>query len=103
MTHMRPHTQALPDSHATRTTILTREVWGDGNGGKSMEGCVVGGPAQEHAPCGITDALGKMVVLDHIRDLEVFVGNQVVRRDERVCRLAGKIFTLPLHLEIRFA
>ena len=38
------------------------------------------------------------MVLDHVRYLQVFIGNQVVRRDQRVCRLPGKIFTLPTEL-----
>jgi hypothetical protein len=43
------------------------------------------------------------VVANHIGNLQVFKSNQVVRRDERVCRFSGKIFTLPLNLEIRLA
>jgi hypothetical protein len=47
------------------------------------------------------DALGKCVVLDHVAYLEMFIGNQVVRRDKRVRLLPGKILTLPLHSQIR--
>ena len=43
------------------------------------------------------NALGQFAVLDQVADLKVFVGNQVVRRDQRVRRLSGEIFTLPLH------
>ena len=59
-------------------------------------------PVEELSPCRIMDTLGKFMVLDHIADLKVFIGNQVVRRDERACRFAGKIFTLPLHFQIGF-
>lgn len=43
---------------------------------------------------------GLMVVLDHILYLKVLKGNQIARGDERVCLLAGKIFTLPLYLQM---
>ena len=44
------------------------------------------------------NALGKVMVFDHVRYLEVFIGNQIARGDKRVCLFAGKIFTLPLDL-----
>ena len=43
------------------------------------------------------------MVLDQVADRQVFIGNQVVRCDQRVCRLASKIFALPLDFEMRFA
>jgi hypothetical protein len=46
------------------------------------------------------DRFGQFAVADHVADLKVFIGNQVVRRDQRVCLFPGKIFTLPLHFQM---
>ena len=43
-----------------------------------------------------------MMVLGHIADLKMLIGNQVARRDERACLFPGKVFTLPLYLQMRF-
>ena len=43
-------------------------------------------------------ALGEVMVLEEVAYLQVFMGNQVVRRDERVRRLTGEVFALPMHL-----
>ncbi len=59
-------------------------------------------PAEELSPGCIMDTLGKLVVLDHVAYLKVFIGNQVVRRDERVRRFPSEIFTLPMHFQIAF-
>src|SRR6266851_3885564 len=37
-----------------------------------------------------------------VADGKVLIGNQVARRDQRVCLFAGKIFTLPLHFQMLF-
>ena len=37
------------------------------------------------------DALCQVMITNHIADLKVFIGNQVVRRDKRVCLLSGEI------------
>jgi hypothetical protein len=55
---------------------------------------------EEDPPSGIVDRFGKLAVTDHIAYLKVFVGNQVARRDIRVCHFAGKILTLPLHFQM---
>src|SRR5713226_2349232 len=65
-----------------------------------MQRTIIVEPPQEETPPDVMDAFGKMPVFRHVPNLKVFIGNQVVRRDERVCLLAGKIFTLPLHLQI---
>src|SRR5260370_28533913 len=46
------------------------------------------------------DRFGKLAISDHVLNLKVFVGNQVVRRDKRVCLLSGKILTLPLDFQM---
>ncbi len=49
----------------------------------------------------IMNTLGEMMVFDHIAYLKLLIGNQIVRGDERACLFAGKVFTLPLHFQIR--
>ena len=67
-----------------------------------MQHTIVVDPSQKATPRSITDALCERAVSDHVGYLEVFIGNQIVRANKRVCRLAGKIFTLPLNFEIGF-
>src|SRR5260370_7801964 len=43
-----------------------------------------------------------MPVLDRSAYLKMFIGNQIARCDKRACLLAGKVFTLPLYLQIAF-
>ena len=58
-------------------------------------------PGKECSPSCIVNGLRKVMVSHHVAYLQVFKGNQVVRRDKRACRLTGKVLTLPLHLQIR--
>ncbi len=102
-TAMRPFTQAFLDELSTPATLLTCPVGGHGDNGNRLDGSIIRDPVEEAPPRRIADGLCQRVILNHIGDLKVFKGNQVVRRDQRVCRFAGKIFTLPLHLEIRLA
>ena len=96
-THMRPSRERFLHTLSTARTILTGVLWGDGDDRHIMHDAVGLHPAEELPPCRIMDALGQFVVFHQIADLKVFVGNQVVRRDQRVRRFAGEIFTLPLH------
>ena len=59
-------------------------------------------PGEELAPPSIVIGLGEVAILDQVADLRVFKGNQIARGDKRVRLLAGEIFTLPLHLQMRF-
>ena len=63
--------------------------------------CLVGEDAQERAPSGILDALGKMVVLEHVGRLQVFVIDGVVLAHEGERRLMAKVPSLALHLLMR--
>ena len=67
-----------------------------------MQRTIILEPAQEETPSGVMDAFGEMPVPDHIVYLKLLIGNQIARCDERVRLLAGEIFTLPLHFQIRF-
>jgi len=66
-----------------------------------MQHSIVLDPEQEPAPTSIVNGLGEVMVLDHVTYFQVFVGNQIARADKRVCRLPGKIFTLPTDLQMR--
>jgi hypothetical protein len=59
--------------------------------------CRVGEEAQERAPPGILDALGEMVVLEQIADLQLRMRDRVIGLDQRERRLVVNI--LPLTLE----
>lgn len=100
---MRALAQALFDDVPTTTALLAREMRRNGHNGHGMDHAIVLDPVQELPPCSITDAFRKRVVLDQIGNFQVFVGNQIVRCDKRVCRFPGKIFPLPPDLEIRLA
>ena len=102
-TDMGSGTQGLFDPGATFTTILAREMRRNRYDRNIVDRAIVLDPPEKATPRGITDGLGQVVVLDQIGDLEILVGNQVVRRDKRVCRFPSKIFTLPTDLEIRLA
>src|SRR5215471_13778440 len=85
----------------TARTILAAVVWGNCYHGYLMHESIGLDPPKELSPCCIMDALGKCVVLHPIAYLEVFVGNPIVRCDERVRLFTGEILTLPIDLEIR--
>src|SRR5947209_19927191 len=99
---MCPSRERFLDTLSTARTVLARILWWHGDDWHIMHDTVGFHPIEELTPCRIMNALGKLVVLDQIADLKVFVGNQVVRRDERVRRFASEIFTLPLHFQIGF-
>ena len=94
--------QALPDPLATARAILRREAWGDSRYRDTGYRPVVLQPAQELAPRRVADALCQLMVLDQIGNLEVFIGNQIVRFDQRTCRLGCEVFTLPGNPQIAF-
>ena len=102
MTDVCTNTQRLFDDSATVGAFLTGIVRCNCNHGDVMQEPIAGKPVQEYPPSSIMNALRQFAVADHSADLKVLIGNQVVRRDQRVCRLSGKIFTLPIDLEIGF-
>ncbi len=95
--------ESFLDALSTAGTILTGVVWCDRDDRDIVHHPVGLHPVEELPPGGIVDALGKLVILDQVADLKLFIGNQVVRRDQRVRCLASEIFTLPLHFQIGFA
>ena len=65
----------------TARAVLARVVWRNRDHFYPMHHGVGLHPVQELSPCCIVETLGKFVVLDHVVDLKLFIGNQVVRRD----------------------
>jgi len=92
--------QRLLDDLPTPGALLTGEMGSNSNHRNMMHHSIGVDPLKELPPCHVADALGKAVIAYHVGNLEVFIGNQVVRRDERVRRFPSEIFTLPLDLEI---
>ena len=72
-------TQGLLDPCPTRATILTGVSRFNGDDRDSMEHPIVLDPGQEDTPTSIMDGLGQVMVLEHVRYLKVFIGNQIVR------------------------
>ena len=100
---MCPGGERFLDTLSTTRAILAGVLRWHGDDWHIVHDAISFDPVQELAPCGVMDALGKLVVLDHIADLKMLVGNQVVRRDKRVRCFASEIFTLPLHFQIGFS
>src|SRR5690348_8103471 len=99
-TDMCPNTEGLFDDRATVGTLLARVLGRDCNHGDIVQERIAFDPLEEGPPSCIMDRFGKLAVTNHVPDLKVFIGNQVARRDQRVCLLSGKIFTLPLNLQM---
>src|SRR5437588_6425166 len=95
MADVRPDAERLLHDRPAVRAFLAGEMGWDCNHRDIMQEPITGKPLQEDPPTGIMDRFGKFAVTDHIADLKVFIGNQVARRDQRVCLLAGKIFALP--------
>ncbi len=100
MTDVGAHTQRLLDHRAALGALLTGELRSHGNDGNIMHRSIGFHPCDELPPARIMNALSQVMVLDQVPYLQVFIGNQIVRCDQRVCRLPGKIFTLPLDFQI---
>jgi hypothetical protein len=100
MADVRPNRERLFDDGATVGAFLTGIVRWNCDDEGIMQERVSGNPLQEYSPTSIMDRFGEFAITDHIADLEVLIGNQVVRRDQRVCLFAGKIFALPLDFQM---
>ncbi len=101
-TDMRPYAQRLLDGRATVGAVLTGELRGNSHDGNPMQCPIMLDPGEECSPSRIVNALGKLAVLEHMAYLQLFVGNQVARRDKRVRLFTSEILTLPLDFQIRF-
>src|SRR2546429_201652 len=88
MTDMCSNTERLLNHSATVGAFLAGIVRWHGDDGDSMQEPIAGEPLQEDPPSCIMDGFSQLAITDHILDLKVFIGNQVVRRDKRVCHLS---------------
>src|SRR5438876_503851 len=102
MTNVRTNTQRLLHDGGANGAFLTAIVRWHGDDRDIMQEAVTGKPLQEDSPTSVMNALRQFAVADHVGYLKVLIGNQVARRDQRVCLFAGKIFTLPLHFQMLF-
>jgi hypothetical protein len=100
-TSMPTDRETLLDQHATARTRLARERRIDRYDPPTGACCLVGEGAQERCPPCILDALGEMVVPDHIGDLQVLVINRVVGSDQCQRRLMMEVLPLAPHLLVR--
>src|SRR5947209_4053309 len=99
-TDVRPNAERFLDDRSTVRAFLAGIVRWHGDDGVIMQEAVALHPLDENPPSCIMDRFGKLTISDHVLNLKVFIGNQVARRDERVCLLSGKILTLPLNLQM---
>ncbi len=97
---MRSHRKRLLDTEPTPRAILRGEARRNRDDGNAMHLPIGAHPGEEEPPTGIADALGQMVILDQGGNLEVFVGDQIVRLDQRPRRLDGEVFPLPTDFQI---
>lgn len=99
-TNMCSNTERFFDNRAAVGTFLGGPMRRNCNHRNVVQVCIAFDPLEKDSPSCIMDRFGKFAVTDHVSDLKVFIGNQVARRDIRVCRLSGKILTLPLNLQM---
>ena len=97
---MRTDRERFLDDRATFRALLTSVLRWDGDALRFVQSCIVSNPLEEDPPTCIMDRFCQFAVAYHVPNLKVFIGNQVARRDVRVCRLTGKILTLPLHFQV---
>ena len=73
------YTQRLRDHRATGTTSLAGILRLNRHDSDTIQSAVVVHPPDERPPTSIVNALGKVMVFDHVAYLQVFIGNQIVR------------------------
>jgi hypothetical protein len=83
--------ETLLDLHATARTRLAGERRIDRDHLSTGACCLVGKDAQERAPPGILDALGKVMVLEHIGRLQVLMIYHIVGADQVERRLVHRL------------
>ena len=101
-TDMSTDRETLFDARAAHRAILRGELCRHSHDRDIMCCSIVIDPLQEFAPGRIANALREATIAHHITYLQVFVGNEIARCHKRVCLLPGKIFALPLDLQMCF-
>lgn len=85
---------------SAQRTILRGVLGSNCNHRDIMHMPIVLQPTNEGSPSCIMDRFSEFAVAYHVPDLKVFIGNQVARRDIRVCYFPSKILTLPLDFQM---
>jgi hypothetical protein len=93
--------QAFGDQRATARTSLAGECRTDRHHPPTGACCLESEDAQERRPPCIADALGEMVVSEHIADLQVFMKDHIVGADQCERRLVVKVLPLATHFLMR--
>jgi hypothetical protein len=89
--------QAFLDQHTTARASLARERRVDCLHLLPSTCCLESEDAQERTPGRITDALGKVMVPDHVGHLQVFVIDRIIGAHKRERRLVMEIRSLTTH------
>jgi hypothetical protein len=93
--------QAFGDHNATARTSLAGVSRRHGDCPLPGACCLESEDAQERRPAGIGDALGEMMVPDHVGRLQVFMVDHVVLLNEGQRRLMVEIRSLTAHFLMR--
>src|SRR5947207_2887945 len=97
---VRPLGQRLHHAPAARGAVLAGIRRRNGHDDFAEYPTVVDQPEQKGTPRRVVNALGEMMVLDEVAHLQVFVGDQVVRPNERTGGLRREVFTPPGYLQM---
>src|SRR5215469_8806523 len=92
--------QRLP-SGSTPTTVLAGVLCGNRDHLTPGACCLGLKDGAKRCPASIGDALGEVVVPDHIRNPQIFHIDHVILLQQRECGLVMKVAPLPLHRLMR--
>src|SRR5262249_14756247 len=97
-TDMGAYAQALGHALPTAATVLAGELGRNRHHSPTGPFCLVCEDGTERCPPGIADALGEVMVPDHIADLQIFQVDRVVRAHQGEGRLVVEVAPLALDL-----
>jgi amphi-Trp domain-containing protein len=95
---MGPHRQTFLDPHPTAATVLGGIGGWHGDDATASVCCFAFEDGPELCPAGITDALGQVVVLDHVGHLQVFKIDDLVVAHQLERRFMLEVAPLPVDL-----
>jgi hypothetical protein len=75
--NMGPNGEAFPDAKPTARTLLARGGRRDGYDGNVVYRPIVAHPPEKQPPTGVVNTFSEVMILDHVTDVQMFVGNQV--------------------------
>lgn len=91
---MNTNRQGFRNMSPTEGTILARPVGVNLQEHATGPFCLVRGTPEEFPPCGVADAFGKMMIADHVLDLQVLNRNHAVLVDDSARDLVCKVHAL---------